>query len=115
HWTNLEAQIASATGTISKSVSVEYPLPTLGARGSWRIGENWRLSGFGQILKLKVGDYDGEILNYGVGLEWAYARNMLGGLGYDYYKSNAVSPKERPRAEFDFRSDGPKLYFGFSF
>ena len=36
-------------------------------------------------------------------------------IGYDYYKYNVVSSKERTRAEFDFRFDGPKLYFGFSF
>ena len=49
------------------------------------------------------------------GVEWAFAPNMYGGLGYDYYKYNVVSSKERTRAEFDYRFDGPKLYFGWSF
>lgn len=115
HYTKLETEIASASGTLSKEVSVNYPLPTLGVRGSARIGDNWRVSGFAQLLKLKVDEYDGEVVNYGVGLEWAYARNMLAGVGYDYYKYNLVSTKERTRAEFDYRFDGPKIYFGFSF
>lgn len=115
HYTNLEAQISGAAGNLSKSIAVDYPLPTLGLRGSARIGENWRVSGFGQILKLKIDEYDGEVINYGVGLEWAYARNMMAGVGYDYYKYSLVSTKERTRAEFDYRFDGPKIYFGFSF
>jgi opacity protein-like surface antigen len=115
HYTNIESEIAGVAGNLSKSTAVEYPLPTIGVRGSARLGDNWRISGFGQILKLKIDEYDGEVINYGVGLEWAYARNMTAGIGYDYYKYNVVSTKERTRFEFDYRFDGPKLYFGFSF
>jgi opacity protein-like surface antigen len=115
HWTNVEAGLSNPTGSLSKSASVDYPLPTIGLRGSARMGDNWRLAGFGQILKLKVGDYDGEVINFGGGVEWAFNPAMYAGLGYDYYKFNVVSTKERTRAEFDFRFDGPKLYFGWSF
>jgi opacity protein-like surface antigen len=115
HWTNVEASITNAAGTLGRSNSVDYPLPTIGLRGSARLGENWRVAGFGQILKLKVGDYDGEVINFGGGVEWAFSQAMYAGLGYDYYKYNVVSTKERTRAEFDFRFDGPKLYFGWSF
>jgi opacity protein-like surface antigen len=115
HYTRLEAVIATATGGQSKEAAVDYPLPTIGLRGSARLADNWRVTGFGQILKLKIDEYDGEVINYGLGLEWAYAPNMLAGVGYDYYKYSLVSTKERTRSEFDFRFDGPKLYFGFSF
>ena len=115
HYTKLETEIASATGTLSKSVSVDYPLPTIGVRGSARIADNLRVSGFVQLLKLKIDEYDGEVSNYGAGIEWAYWPNMFVGLGYDFYKYNLVSTKERTRAEFDYKFDGPKLYFGWSF
>lgn len=117
HYTRLETTLASS-GTavsISEEASVDYPLPTIGARGSARIGENWRVTGFGQFLKLKIDEYDGEVINFGAGLEWAFARNMFAGLGYEYYKYNLVSEKENARGEFNFEFDGPKLYFGWTF
>lgn len=115
HYTKLAAELASATGTLSKEVSVDYPLPTIGVRGAFKLGDNWRVSGFAQLLKLKIDEYDGEVSNYGAGLEWAYWPNMYVGVGYDFYKYNLVSTKERTRAEFDYRFDGPKVYFGWSF
>src|SRR5204863_450705 len=38
HWTNLDTSISNPAGTLSKSISVAYPLPTLGMRGSARAG-----------------------------------------------------------------------------
>ena len=117
HYTRLETSI-SATGSnvsLSDSASIDYPLPTLGVRGSARIGESWRVTGFGQFLKLKIDDYDGEVVNFGVGLEWAFAQSMFAGLGYEYYKYNLVSSKENARGEFNYEFDGPKLYFGWTF
>jgi opacity protein-like surface antigen len=115
HWTSVEAGISNAAGSLSKSASVDYPLPTIGLRGSARLGDNWRVAGFAQLLKIKIGDYDGELYNFGGGVEWAFNPSMYAGLGYDYYKFNVVSTKDVTRAEFDYKFDGPKLYFGWSF
>ena len=117
HYTRIETSL-SATGSalaLSDSASVDYPLPTLGLHANARIADNWRLTGFGQLLKLKIDEYDGEITNFGVGVEWAFARNMFAGLGYDYYKYNLVSTKDNARGEFNYEFEGPRLYFGWSF
>jgi hypothetical protein len=117
HWTQMKTSVAATGSTVSLSeeASVDYPLPTVGLMGSARIGENWRIAGFGQLLKLKIEDYDGEIVNFSVGLEWMFTRAMYAGLGYDYYKYNLVSSKDRARGEFNYEFDGPKLYFGWNF
>jgi len=115
HYTKLEASITAVTGTLSQEASVKYPLPTLGMRGSVRIADDWRLAGFGQVLKIKIGDYDGELYNFAGGVEWAFTNEMIAGLGYDYYKYNLTSSKDRARGEFDYRFDGPKLYFSWNF
>jgi hypothetical protein len=117
HYTKLKSTLASTGNVVSVSeeASIDYPLPTIGARGSMRIGENWRVTGFGQFLKLKIDDYDGEVVNFGGGIEWAFSRAMFAGLGYEYYKYNLVSEKSNARGEFNFEFDGPKLYFGWNF
>jgi len=117
HYTRIETSISStgSNASLSDSASVEYPLPTIGLVGAVRLGDNWRLAGFGQLLKLKINDYDGEVLNFSAGIEWAFSQGMYAGLGYDYYKYNLVSTKDNARGEFNYEFDGPKLYFGWSF
>ena len=116
HYTRLKTTVKGQGGIgVSEEASVDYPLPTIGVRGNARMGDNWRVTGFGQFLKLKIDQYDGEVLNYGVGVEWMFARSMFAGLGYEYYKYNLVSTKDNARGEFDYRFDGPKLYFGWNF
>jgi len=115
HYTKLGTSITSVNGSLSQEASVKYPLPTLGMRGSVRIADGWRLAGFDQVLKVEIGDYDGELVNFAGGVEWAFTNEMIAGLGYDYYKYNLTSSKDRARGEFDYRFDGPKLYFSWNF
>ena len=116
HYTRLKTTVSGQGGlAVSEEASVDYPLPTIGVRGNARMGDNWRITGFGQFLKLKIDEYDGEVVNFGVGLEWMFARGMFAGLGYESYKYNLVSTKDNARGEFDYRFDGPRLYFGWNF
>jgi long-subunit fatty acid transport protein len=115
HYTSMKTSLSNSTGTITQEASVKYPLPTLGMRGSWRVAPNTRINGFGQILKLKIGDYDGELLNFGAGAEYAFTDEMIVGVGYDYYKYNLTSTKDKARGEFDYRFAGPKLNFSWNF
>ena len=117
HYTRLETSIRSlgSASAVSEAASADYPLPTIGVRGNARFGDNWRVTGFAQLLKLKIDEYDGEMVNVGVGVEWMFARGMFAGLGYDHYNYNLVSTKENRRSEFDYTFDGPRIYFGWNF
>lgn len=115
HYTKMKASISNAAGTISDEGSVDYPLPTLGLRGSMRLADHWRLAGFAQFLKLKIDQYDGELLNFGGGIEWAFSRNAYAGLAYNYYRYKLTSEKTNARGEFDFTFDGPQIYVGWGF
>jgi hypothetical protein len=115
HWTTLKTEMHTPTGTISDSADVNFPLPTVGVRASAAFAPNWRVTGFGQFLKLKIGDYDGSILNGSVAVEWAFLRQAYAGLGYNYYKYKLTAEKENAHGKFDFRFDGPALYVGWAF
>jgi hypothetical protein len=115
HYTKLSTSIASAAGTVSDSASVDVPLPTIGVRGGVRFADNFRVTGFAQALKLKVGDYDGELINAGAAVEWAFLPNAYAGVGYNYYKYELTSDKDRARGQFNFRFDGPTLYAAWAF
>ena len=115
HYTTFDVAISSALGTLSESASLDVPLPTIGARGRLRIADNWRLSGFAQLLKLKVGDYDGSLVNASAGIEWMFLPQAYVGLGYTYYRYDLESEKNNARGEFTYRFSGPALYLGFAF
>jgi hypothetical protein len=115
HWTTLKAAMHTSAGTISDDASVDFPLPTIGIRASQAFADNWRITGFGQALKLKIGDYDGSLLNGSVAVEWAFMRQAYAGLGYNYYKYKLTAEKENAKGKFDFRFDGPALYVGWAF
>jgi hypothetical protein len=116
HWTTFKASAASRTGTIaSDEASVDFPLPTFGIRASAAFSPAWRVTGYGQFLKLKIGDYDGSLLNGSVAVEWAFMRQAYAGLGYNYYKYKLTAEKEGAKGKFDFRFDGPALYVGWAF
>ena len=116
HYTTLKTSMSGPGGLgLSQSASVDFPLPTVGVRGGWRFADSWRLSGFAQLLKLKIGDYDGGLYNGAVAVEWAFLPQAYAGLGYNYYKYTLTSTKEHTRGEFDFRFDGPALYVAWAF
>ena len=115
HYTSFDTTLATTIGSISESASVNFPLPTIGARGRVKIADDWRLTGFAQLLKLKVGDYDGKLINMNAGVEWLFMRQAYAGLSYNYYKYNLTSEKNNARGEFNFRFDGPMLYVGYAF
>ncbi|QJR15741.1 outer membrane beta-barrel protein [Usitatibacter palustris] len=115
HYTKFKVSAGTAAGTVSDEASVDFPLPTIGILGSARFAETLRIMGYGQLLKVKIGDYDGELVNFAVGLEWAFHPQAYVGVGYNYYKYNLVSEKGGARGEFDYRFDGPTVYLGYSF
>ncbi len=123
HYTTMKASLGAtiagggggASGSVSDEGSVDYPLPTLGIRGSARFMDNWRVTGFGQLLKVKIDEYDGELINFGAGVEWAFMPQAYAGLGYHYFKYDLTSEKGGARGQFNYTFDGPSLYLGWAF
>ena len=115
HYTTIKTSLSGPTGNLAQSASVDFPLPTIGVRGGWRFADRWRLAGFAQLLKVKIGDYDGGLYNGAAAVEWSFLPQAYAGLGYNYYKYTLTSTKEHARGEFDFRFDGPALYVAWAF
>ena len=115
HYTKVRAGIATNVGSRSEEASVDFPLPTLGVRGAWRFADQWRFNGFAQALKLRYGDYDGALYQLSAGIEWAFLPQAYAGLGYSYYKYELTQNKPEERIRFDYRFDGPALYFAWAF
>jgi hypothetical protein len=59
------------------------PVPVLGAAISYYVNPRWTVSGFGEGLKIKLGDVDGWVLNLGVSTDYMLSRHFGVGIGYN--------------------------------
>jgi hypothetical protein len=59
------------------------PVPVLGVGISYYVNPRWTVSGFGEGLKVKVGDMDGWVVNASVSTDYMLTRHLGVGIGYN--------------------------------
>jgi hypothetical protein len=86
------------------------PLPTIGVYGTWEVAPNVELAGNVDFLKLKVGDYDGRLLNAQLKLSYRVMRNVALGVIYRYvdYRVDVEKSAFTGRLTYEFK--GPALF-----
>ena len=123
HYTSLEASLkakaATSGGTltedISKSGSVDLPLPVIGLRGMWSLPHNFWLDATAQFFALSIDEYDGNLQDYRVLVTWQ-PKSWLGvGLGYNQFAVDVDIDKDRFNGTLDWTYRGPMLYYSASF
>lgn len=123
HVTQLEAtllaevQVGGTQGTVERggTADVDAPLPVLGARGLWRIGDNWYADLLGQAFYLAIDNYEGRILNLRGSLLWQWHPRLGLGLGYDWFRVDIDGDEEGFRGTLDWTYQGPQVFFNFAF
>jgi len=75
HNTKFTAGISGSTSGVSVSKSADAPLPVLALQGTARFMDNWRANASVKWLSLKVGDYDGKLTVFDVGIQYFFAKN----------------------------------------
>ena len=99
------------TSHVRESVSTNAPLPVLGLRGTWRLGGDFYLQGHAQYFQLKVGDYDGSIQDYQLGVLWQFAEHFGVGVAYNIFDTRVDSEDEGGfEGRLDWEYKGGQLY-----
>jgi hypothetical protein len=99
------------TSHIRESVSTNAPLPVLGLRGTWHLGRDFYLQGHAQYFQLKIGDYDGSIQDYQLGVLWQFAEHFGVGLAYNVFDTRVDSEDEGGfEGRLDWEYKGGQLY-----
>lgn len=111
----LEAEVdaggGGAVATLRESVSTDAPLPVLGLRGIWHIGGDFYLQGRAQYFALEVGDYDGRITDFELGVVWQFSRHFGVGAAYNRFDTRVDSEDEggfQGRLEWEY--EGAQLF-----
>ena len=110
HYTKFESGITVDAPAPAERVSVEVPLPTLGAYLSLALGENWILSGDAQLFALEVDRYEGSMFFGAVRLERKFGRMLKAGAGFNYYSTRLEGRDNDLRGIYNAERYGPIFY-----
>jgi hypothetical protein len=123
HYTTLEARLsavvsaggAGATRTVGGPRSVEAPLPVVGLRGMWRLGERVFLDAQAQYFSLAIDDIKGSLYNYRAALIWQPSRRVGVGVGYDAFGVDVDLRQDDFRGKVDWLYRGPQAFVSVAF
>jgi hypothetical protein len=107
---------AGGFGT-SEEQDVTAPLPVIGLRGDYAIGENITLRGAVQIFDYEVDNVGGHLTDFYFGADYAIGDHWAVGLAWNEVSMNITAQTERGHLEgsLDWGYDGVMLYAKFDF
>jgi hypothetical protein len=114
HSTDFKVSIAAA-GIGSDTGEVLAPLPTLGFYGAYAFTPKWLLSGRVDIFSLDYDDYEGQLINATLGVDYRLFRNFGLGLAYRYIDYDLSVTTSEYNGAINYGFSGPLLYLVSSF
>ena len=92
------------------------PLPVVGLRGSFALTPKWFIRQSFDYFYINIGDYEGQLVDFNVALEWNALKHLGVGVGYNYAFMNLkYSGSDDFLEEIDMSYGGvllfAKLYF----
>ena len=91
------------------------PLPVVGVRGMWRLGDKVYLDAQAQYFSLAIDDIKGSLYNYRAALVWQPTRRIGLGLGYDAFGVDVDLRKDDFRGKVDWVYRGPQAFVSVAF
>jgi hypothetical protein len=112
----LTAPVGSGSGSVSEKADTEAPLPVLGLRGTYRLGDsNFYLNAHAQYFQLEYGNIEGKLLDVQAGVLWQFSRHVGVGVSYNLFDTSVDLEEPRLRGSLDWQYDGGQLFFRGSF
>jgi outer membrane protein len=110
HYTKFESGLSSDSPATTERISIEVPLPTLGAFGSLALGDNWSLSGDAQLFALEADRYEGNMFFGALRLERKLGRIARIGAGFNYYSTRLEGRDAALQGVYKADRYGPIVY-----
>ena len=105
----------NASGVGGQTGDALAPLPTVGLYGAYAVTPRWLLSGRLDYFSLNYNDYDGQLVNFNVGVDYRFTRNFGIGLGYRHVDYDVTVSKNKYNGGINYKFSGPLLYVVGSF
>lgn len=123
HATDFEVRIAGeaqvgqgpAVRSVARRREALAPLPTLGLFGSVEIAPQVTLTGRVDYLSLKVGNYDGRLINTQAAVTYRVFENVGIGAAFRYVNYRLKVEKDDWQGELRYKFNGPALFLQAGF
>ncbi len=119
HWLHIgsfiegEILVNGTPAAARRSVSVEAPLPNIGAWYKYSISPRWALRGRLDLFSADIGDYDGLLVNVSLGVNFQAFEHFGIGLNYNYFELDVGIEKSGWRGDIETIYDGVYVYASF--
>jgi hypothetical protein len=116
---SLAADAASSGGTLTADIkeegSVGAPLPVIGLRGLWQLPHHFWIDAQAQFFAISIDEYDGNLQDYKVMVNWQPKRWLGIGLGYNRFTVDVDVDADRFNGSLDWTYEGPMLSYSAVF
>jgi len=94
---------------------VTAPLPVIGMRGAYDLSEKWTFRAYGDFFFLKVGDFDGSLVDLYAGFDYQAFNNVAFGAGYNSVRLDIGVDSSDLNGDLEWKYDGILLFVKFDF
>ncbi|MCJ2178375.1 autotransporter outer membrane beta-barrel domain-containing protein [Novosphingobium album (ex Hu et al. 2023)] len=122
HATQFQLELSGQATTDGETFATERrrkkvfaPLPTVGLFATWRLAPRLEATGRVDYLSLKIGDYDGRLVNAQAGVSYKVLKNASIGLAYRYVNYRIKIDKDVWSGRIRYALNGPALILQASF
>jgi len=121
HWLHIgsfiegEILVNGTPAAARRSVSVEAPLPNIGAWYRYSISPRWALRARFDVFGADIGDYDGLLVNVSLGVNFQVFEHVGLGVSYNYFELDVGVDKSNWRGEVETIYDGVYVYASLYF
>lgn len=115
---SLSGEASSGEGSLEATArrkEVFAPLPTVGLFATWQLAPRTEASGRIDYLSLKIGDYDGKLVNIQAGVNYRIVDHASLGLAYRYVDYRLGIEKDAWSGRVRYKLRGPALIVQASF
>ena len=116
HWLHIgafiegEILVNGIPAAARRSVSAEAPLPNIGMWYKYSISPRWALRARLDLFSANIDDYDGRLINFGLGVNYQAFEHVGIGMNYNYVELDVKINKSDWRGNIETTYDGIFVY-----
>ena len=119
HWLDMSAEIAGSvlvnnTVTFQRErVSASSPLPNIGVWYEHSLSPRWAIKARADWFAASIDEYDGRLVNFQAGINFAWFRHSGIGLAYNHFEFDAGVDNPKWQGSADLTFTGPYAFVNF--
>lgn len=119
HWLDMSASIAGSIlvdNTVTfrrEAVSSSAPLPNIGGWYNYSLSPRWAIKARADWLEASIDEYDGRLINFQAGVNYAWFRHGGVGVAYNYFEFDAGINATNWKGAAELAYKGPFVFVNF--